>query len=137
MIGAGAADVHQDDHRSLQVSDAFSKAGTGKTTFTDGADSPRISPLKHLHPYQNQRNHNQHHNHHQHCHHHHIVTTITIIINVVINITNTIIITIVDTSASCLIPGLEAAALSQAQRLLLSIAWMTGHRLLMRPFRSF
>ena len=44
MIGAGAADVHQDDHRSLQASDAFSKAGTCKTTFTDGADSPRISP---------------------------------------------------------------------------------------------
>ena len=55
MIGPGAADVHQDDHRSLQASDAFSKAGTGKTTFSDGADSPRISPLTHLHhaPYQN------------------------------------------------------------------------------------
>ena len=66
-----------------------------------------------------------------------IVTIITIIINVVINIMKTIIITTMDTSASCLIPGLEAAALSRAQRPLLSIARVTRHRLLMRPFRSF
>ena len=126
MIGVGAADVHQDDDHSLQASDAFSKAGTGKTTFTDGADSPRISPLTHLHraPYQNQRNHYQHHDY-QHCHHHHHNQHFTIII------------TIVDTSASCLIPGLEAAALSRAQRPLLSIARVTQHCLLMRPFRSF
>ena len=64
-----------------------------------------------------------------------IINIVTIIIQVVINIT--IIITIVDTSASCLIPGLEAAALSRAQRPLLSIAWVTQHCLLMRPFRSF